>query len=598
MEVKLYYKSNFVAMNRKRLFHVLFFALFIALFSFSACKPDDKKGNVATVRLVSEPDKLNPLTTEDVNAILVTNHVFLPLLDFHPKTFELTPVLAKTRPTIVKIDTGFYKGSIAYIYEIREEAVWDNGSPVTAADFVFTLKTILNRKTGSGNMRSGLDFVKDVVVDAQNPKKFTLYSNKAYILSETNSGTFPIIPEYIYDTEGVMRNYTLADLAKTIKDTTQKADEKLSKFVAAFQSVKHAREKEGIIGCGPYAFDEWVSGQSISIKKKANWWGEKLAATSPFFQAYPDKIIFRPIKDAAAAMSLVQNSELDAISNISPKDYSTSLKDEKLTNQYAFSTFPLPSLAHLGFNCKEPKLADKRTRRAIAHILDVDAVVKNIAGGFGEPSGSCFLPIRPYYDPSLKPIALNIEQAKILLAEAGWKDSNGDGIVDKKIGGKTTELVLRYVFASAAPTKDMGLMLQENGKKAGIGIKLEPVEAPVMLENLKKRNYDIFYNAFGFSPGLDDPKEIWHSTSNTPDGGNRYQFENKQADALIDQIRNELDETKRNELYEQFQTLIYDEQPAIFIYIRQERLAIHKRFSAPVALRRPGFFANTFQLKK
>jgi peptide/nickel transport system substrate-binding protein len=598
MKVKLSNKSNFVAMNRKRLFYVLPFCFIIALFSFSACKPEDKKGNVATVRLVSEPDKLNPLTTEDVNAILVMNQIFFPLLDFHPKTFELTPVLAKTRPAVVRLDTGVYKGGVAYTYEIRDEAVWDNGSPVTAADYVFTLKTILNKKTGSANLRSGLDFVKDVVVDAQNPKKFTLYSDKTYILAEINSGTFPIIPEYIYDTEGVMRNYKVADFAKTMKDTTQKADEKLLKFAASFQSVKHSREKEGVIGCGPYAFDEWISGQSISVKKKANWWGEKLVATSPFFQAHPDKIISKPMKDATAAMSLVQNGEIDAISGINPKDYNNALKDEKLTSQYAFSTFSLPSLAHLGFNCKDPKLTDKRTRRAVAHILDVDAVVKNIAGGFGEPSGSCFLPIRPYYDLSLKPIALNIEQAKTLLAEAGWKDSNGDGTVDKKIGGKTTELVLRYVFANSPQTKDMGLMLQESGKKAGIGIKLEPVEAPVMLENLKKRNYDIFYNAFGFVSVLDDPKEIWHSTSNTPDGGNRYQFENKQADALIDQIRNELDETKRNELYKKFQALIYDEQPAIFIYIRQERLAIHKRFSAPAVLRRPGFFANTFELKK
>jgi peptide/nickel transport system substrate-binding protein len=345
-------------------------------------------------------------------------------------------------------------------------------------------------------------------------------------------------------------------------------------------------------------FDEWVSGQSISIKKKANWWGEKLAATSPFFQAYPDKIIFKPIKDPTTAMSLVQNGELDAISGINPKDYIASLKDEKLTSQYQFSTFPLLSVAYLGFNCKDPKLADKRTRQAVAHLLDVDAVIKNLAGGFGEPSGSCFLPIRSYYDPSLKPIALNIEQAKALLAEAGWKDSNGDGTVDKKIGGKTTELVLRYVFATASTSRDMGLMMQEAGKKAGISIKLEPVEAPVMTENFKKRNYDIFYNGLGFSPGIDDPKEIWHSTSNTPDGGNRFQFENKQGDALIDQIRNEINEAKRNELYKKFQTLIYDEQPAIFMFIRQERLAIHKRFSAPVFRRRPGFFANTFELKK
>jgi peptide/nickel transport system substrate-binding protein len=342
----------------------------------------------------------------------------------------------------------------------------------------------------------------------------------------------------------------------------------------------------------------WVSGQSISVKKKANWWGDKLSATSVFMADYPDKIIFKPVKDPAALNSMIQNGELDAIFNLTPKEFNTLKKDEKMVAQYEFATFPLLSLAYMGFNCKDPKLSDKQTRKAIAYLVDVDAIIKNLAGGYGVPNGSPVLSTRPYFNTDLKPIPLNIEEAKKRLAEAGWKDSNGDGTVDKKIGGKTTEMVLRYVFASSEPSKNMALMLQENAKKAGVGIKLEAVESTVMFDYFKKRNYDMFYNGFGFSPGLDDPKELWHSASNTPDGGNRVQLENKQLDALIDQIRSEMDETKRNALYKQFQTVICEEQPAIFMYVRQERIALNKRFDAPVMVRRPGFLPNTFKLKK
>ena len=314
--------------------------------------------------------------------------------------------------------------------------------------------------------------------------------------------------------------------------------------------------------------------------------------------ALPDQIIYKPIKDAAAVMSLIQNGELDAAYSIQPKDYEALKKDEKLMSQYELASFPTLNLMTVGFNCKDPKLTDKRTRKAIAHIFDVDDILKNLAGGLGTPCVSPFLPIRPYLDKDLQPIPLNIEKAKSLLAEADWKDSNGDGTVDKKIGGKTTELVLRFVFANASSIKDLGLKLQESGKKAGIGIKLEPVEATIMSENFKKRNYDIFFNGLGFAPSIDDPKEIWHSASNTPDGGNRYNFENKQADVLIDKIRSELNEEKRNVLYKQFQDLIYDEQPAVFLLVRHERLAINKRFDVPLMVRRPGFLPNTFKLKK
>lgn len=581
---------------------VLAAALLVCVASlFHFCKSDNKSasltGNKTYIRLSNEPERLNPLTTEESNAVQVMSYMFPTLLDFDPQTLELIPVLAKSRPIVATIDTGKLKGGTSYTYEIRDEATWDNGAPVTAADFVFTLKAILNPKSGANNLKSGLDFIKNIVIDAANPKKFTILSDKKYFLAESKTGTMPILPEYAYDTERSLKAFSVADLASI---DTAKIAPALVQFANNLQSPKFSREKAGIVGCGAYAFEEWKTGERIVLKKKANWWGDKLASQSPFFMALPDELHFRPVKDEAAAMSLLKDGQFDAMVKLSPKDFLEMSKNDTFKTIYNFSTAPSYSLAHIGFNCKSPKLDDKRTRKAIAQLVDVQAIITKLMRGLAEPCVGPFVPQRAYYNKDLKAIDMNIEQAKTLLAAAGWKNTNGDSTLDKSIGGKTTELTLRFAFGSNnGIAKNIGLMLQENAAKAGVKIELVPVEPTAFLGVMKKRDFDLFVNNVGFSAELDDPKEMWASSSNTPDGGNRFQFENKAADALITQIRSELDVAKRNELYKKFEALIYEEQPAVFLFTAKERLALNKRFEATVTTNpRRLYWLGEFKLVK
>lgn len=581
---------------------ILATALLILVASFfSLCKLDNKPpvltGNRTYVRLTGEPERLNPLTTEETNAIQVMSYMFPTLLDFDAQTLELTPIVAKSRPIVATIDTGKLKGGTSYTYEIRDEAMWDNGKPVTAADFVFTLKAILNPKSGANNWRSGLDFINDVVVDAANPKKFTILSNKKYFLAESKCGTMPLLPEYVYDTEGLLKAFSVADL---IKLDTGKMAPALIQFANNIQSRKFSREKGGIAGCGAYAFEEWKEGERLVLKKKNNWWGEKLASQSPFFMALPEELHFRPVKDEASAMSLLKDGQFDAMTKLLPKDFLEMSKNDTFKTMYNFVTAPTLSNAHIGFNCKSPKLDDKRTRRAIAHLVDVPTIITKLMRGLAEPCPSPFVPQRPYFNKDLKPIEFNVDQAKTLLAAAGWKNTNGDSTLDKSIGGKTTELTLRLAFAANSSTqKNIALMVQENAAKAGIKIELVPTEATAFLAVLKKRDFDLYINSTSAGAELDDPKEMWATSSNQPDGANRFQFENKAADVLIEQLRSELDMTKRNELYKKFQALIYDEQPAVFLFSLKERLALNKRFDATVmANPRRLYWLGEFKLKK
>ncbi|MDZ7877584.1 MAG: ABC transporter substrate-binding protein [Saprospiraceae bacterium] len=590
-------------MKRKFAFYPTILLLSVAAITlYSACGDNSKSpltGNDVYIRLGNEPNGLNPLTTEDASAIQVTSQIFQSLLEFDPQTLELTPLLAKTRPNVVVIDTGRFKGGSSYTYEIRDEATWKDGSPVMATDVTFTLKAVLNKKSGANNLRSTVDFIKDIVIDAANPRKFTVFSDKRYILAESNSGTLPIFPEKFYDTEGVLKDVSVADLSKALKDSTVKLDAAvLSKFGVNFQQAKFSREPLAITGSGAYELVEWKSAERIVLKKKTNWWGDKSAATTPILTNLPERLFYKIVNDEVATTALVKDGQFDVAARLQAKQFVDMQNDPKLQNIYTFLTAPTNNLAYLGFNCKDVKLSDRRTRRAIAHLIQPDYLIKTIMNGFADPCPTPFLPSKSYFDSSIKSPEYSIEKAKTLLAEAGWKDTNGDSTLDKRINGKQTELVIRFCYANAPAGKNTGLILQDEAKKVGIKVQLLPVDAKSFLDALKRRDFDMFLSQMGMTSALDDPKETWASSSSTPDGGNRVQFENKAADALIDQIRGEFDPVKRDLLYKKFQQLLAEEQPAIFLFATKDRIVLGKRFEATPSLRRPGYVVGQFKIKK
>jgi peptide/nickel transport system substrate-binding protein len=591
-------------MKRKFAFYPTTLLFFIAVITlFNACIGDNSKspltGNDVYIRLGNEPNGLNPLTTEDASALQVTNQMFQSLLEYDPQTLELTPVLAKARPTIAVLDTGRFKGGSSYTYEIRDEATWKDGSPVMATDVMFTLKAVLNKKSGANNLRSTIDFIKDIVIDAANPRKFTIFSDKRYILAETNSGTLPILPEKFYDTEGSLKNVSVADLSKSLKDSTMKLDAAaLAKFGMNLQQPKFSRDPAAITGSGAYELVEWKSAERIVVQRKKTWWGDKLAATTPILTNLPERLFFKIVNDEVATTALVKDGQFDVAARLQAKQFVDMQNDPKLQNVYTFVTAPTNNLAYLGFNCKDPKLNDRRTRRAIAHLIQPEYLIKTIMNGFADPCPTAFLPTKSYFDSSIKSPEYSVEKAKALLAEAGWKDTNGDSTVDKRINGKQTELVIRFCYANAPAGKNTGLILQDEAKKVGIKVELLPVDAKAFIDALRRRDFDMFLSQMGMTSALDDPKETWASSSSTPDGGNRVQFENKQVDVVIDQIRSELDPAKRDVLYKKFQQMLAEEQPAVFLFATKDRIVLNKRFEAASSLRRPGYVLGQFKIKK
>jgi peptide/nickel transport system substrate-binding protein len=294
-------------------------------------------------------------------------------------------------------------------------------------------------------------------------------------------------------------------------------------------------------------------------------------------------------------LAALKSQQIDVTAQIDAQAF-TDLKDNATVNdQYHLFTPLTMTFYFIGMNNNNPKLADKRVRRALAHLVDVDNLIDNQFYGLAKRTIGPFHPTKEYYHKDLRPIPYSPDKARALLAEAGWEDTNNNGIVDKMIDGEQVELSLEYHVSSASKfANSQAIIFQNDAKQAGVDIKIIPKEFRVLIGDVKRRDYEIYSGALSQTLTVDDPKQLWHSESDTPDGFNRVSFNNAESDRLIEQIRETLDREERNKLYLQFQEIIYEEQPCIFLFAPFERIAISKEFDAEASIRRPGFFVNTF----
>lgn len=599
LKVNRYTSTKFCQMNKLTL---LFVALLLSLFACTedpADQPKDDRENIVRVHYKADPDKLNPMNSRTGYATRTHDLMFQTLVEADPFTLELEPMLVKDLAKEEAITEGKYKGGYSYSYEILDEAVWDNGSPVTGYDYAFTLKAVYNPKVNASVWRSYLSFIKDVEVDESNPKKFKVITDEFYMAAAYTCGAFYVFPQYKYDPKGLMTDFKLSDLtnADNVKEL-EKNEPKLQEFATEFQSTEFAHDPALIGGSGPYKLSEWTIGKSLVLTKKENWWGNKLAKKYPLLTAYPSKIIAEPIPDEATAITKLKDGAFDAMNEISPEAFMALKENELAKKQFNFFTPELMQYYFFVLNNKNPKLEDKRVRKALTHLLNKDKAIETVMLGMGKKTDGPFHPTKPYYNKSLKPIAFNVESAKSLLAEAGWKDTDSNGTVDKVINGQKTELDLT-VFVTKNPIgKETALIWKEDAKKAGVNLEVVEKDFRQLIGNeIRKREFDISVYAIGQSATVDDPYQRWHSSNNTPDGSNHCGFENEEADKLIVEIRETKDPAKRNEKYMRFQEIIYDECPVIFLFAPTERIVINKKYDTKATLRRPGFFANLFKLR-
>lgn len=550
--------------------------------------------NKVILHALSDPEELTPLNSNDNSATTIFQNVFQTLVNIDFKTYEIIPVLVKANPVFTDLPGGKIKADM----ELRSEAVWDNGEPITGKDVDFSLRVLKNPETNSKPLKPYLEDIEDIIIDKDNPKKFSLIYAKPYMIIESALGELLIIPKHIYDPEGLMEKFTVKQLYKDAEKLRNNAD--IKKFADQYNGSKFQREV--IEGSGPYKFGKWSPNQRVILERKEDWWGYKVKDANHWYEAYPDELIYESINDMTTATVALRGEKIDAMKGIEPKAFMTDLKKSKtFTNKFATHSPPLFSYDYIAINQRRDKFSDVRTRKALAHIMNVDQLIETFTYGLGERVATFTHPsLKERISPKVKPYPHDIKKAQQLLAEAGWKDTDGNGILDKEIDGEKVDFEIDLNFNTGNSRRERAcLIFQAEAKKAGIKVNILPLEWSVMLERNKSHNFDMFVSGWISSPLESDPKQIWHTDSYSDRGSNYTGFGNDKTDKIIDDMRAEMDASKRFKLYHQLQEAIHEDVPYIFLLAQKERIAIHKKFDNAYASGiRPGYRANGFQVSK
>ena len=561
------------------------------LFLVGACRtdlPPEAKLSRVRAQLLKEPRRLFPLLAGNAYETQVNDLIYQRLTHFDPITQATVPQLASVLPRVRSITNGDFSGSTGYTFSLREGAVWSDGLPVTVADVAFTLKVAAVAQLGGAPVPFDLSEIQTLLIDvSDDPLEFTIVTPAANLNGAATVGNLAIVPAHIFDPQGTLESLSVTDAYTA--ESLDALPEEIQRFVSDEALAPFGKTR--VIGSGPYALEEWMEGQRIRLVRDLDFWGHELEGG--LFLAGPDTIDFLVVPDQSAALAMLRNGDIDVVSNIPPRE-AIALRDE--TPDVRVFTPLQQTRAFIYLNTKDPLLSDANTRRGLAHLLDVEGFLSDVQLGFGVPLDGPYHPSQSYAADGESPVAFSLQQAREAFAEAGWSDSNGDGILDRVVDGNRQTLQLEYLYPSvSASSEALALLYAADAEEAGVRVIPVGKEFGALLGDLSQRNFQLVQGALGGAPLPDDPYSMWHTDSDSPRGKNRSGFGDASTDALIDSIRVNLDDDSRADQYTRLASRIANERPVLFLVVPQERIGVRAGLEPLVTERRPGYYLPGFK---
>lgn len=566
---------------------------FVKLSDAKEFLPTWSKENTVVYQWIAEPDILHPtngISTQRTEIFLYTQ-MYLVFADF--RTLQMVPGLAKSLPEISA-------DGLRITFELRDEPKWDDGEQLSVDDIVFTAKASKCPYVDNPNAKPYWDNLKTIEKDSLHPRKFTAVMKQTYMHNVAFWGDWPILQRKFFDPDNVLSKFSFEQFNDP-KINLDKHKE-LRKWANEFNSAKFGREPQFLTGIGPYKVGAWDAGQTITLVRKTNHWTK--GSENIYEASYPDKIIFKVNRDANSQMLEFKSQANDASSSIGTKTLLELQTDTTFNSNYHSKFVDTYFYTYAGMNMRPDGIkhkkffTDKNVRRAVALLIPVDEMNKILNKGKNKRAIGPVSFLKPDFNADLQPLPYDVAQAKKLLADAGWKDTDGDNILDKTIDGEKLEFEFSLNYLTTqVEWKDMATMISDNLYKAGIKVNLNPLDYPVFASNARMHDFDMIVASWGQSALPEDFSQIWHTSSWSSNGSNFPGFGNEESDALIDSIKTTMNDSVRNELSKKFQQMVYDEQPFVFLFSSLRRTIVHKRFgNVELYFERPGIMLNNLKL--
>jgi peptide/nickel transport system substrate-binding protein len=477
----------------------------------AACQPsspavDDQAGGTVVIGLESEPEVLN-LHMPDGNTT-ATGWVTRPVL---LGAFGVTPAFTY-EPALIS-DATISEDPFTVTYHILPQAVWDDGTPVSADDFAFTWRTLVD-PANDVLVREGYELITSA--EAADPKTITFTFSEPFAAWR---GLFDrVLPEHVVG-------------------------------AADFNTVWN---DELTAASGPFQFESWDRGRQLSLVRNDRYWGPRPAL---------DRLVFRFTANAATSVRMLQAGEVDVIH---PRATEEVVQNLRTTAGVTVEVGTGIAWEHLTLNTRLPLLDRPDVRRAIAHAIDRDLIARELlqptSADLGLVDSVIHVPDQPQYRPIwADALAYDPEESARLLAEAGCED-DGDGVA--VCDGQ--RLSLRYATIAGDSRREQFFeVLQSQLGAAGIEVHADLVPPPVLFgERLESGNFDLIQFAWIGGPEPADGAPLWRC-----DGEQNYNgYCDPRVDALFDRIRTVIDPDARTGLLHEADALIADAVPVIPLF--------------------------------
>ncbi|MEO6758316.1 MAG: ABC transporter substrate-binding protein, partial [Saprospiraceae bacterium] len=338
--------------------------------------------------------------------------------------------------------------------------------------------------------------------------------------------------------------------------------------------------------------------QGVVLVKKKDWWGDDQAKAFPMLAVYPEQLVYKIVKEEAAIQSLLQTGDLDIVTDVSTGLFLTMQQDTHLTRMYDFKSGWAPRYGRMILNLRQSDsnlLTDVRIRKALAYVVDYDYLINTVQQGFAQPIIGPIHPAKPYYAKNIPGYTYNPAEVKRLLTEAGWKDSDKDGVLDKVVNGKRSRLSLHLMNPSgSAISEAVAKSIVEKARQSQIEIILDPQDISNVTKKTMAGQFEMANIGASTQTGLDELNQYYHSES--PD--NRGRYRNARLDSIIEAIQVTQDVPTRNALYVEAQQIIHDDVPMVFLYSSIRRYIVSKKYNYVLTAVGPGFYEQMFQRKE
>jgi peptide/nickel transport system substrate-binding protein len=492
---------------------VIFVSLFlwVRYIYLQTTVPVPKRGGEYAEGIVGQPIYINPLLSQTSEADAdLTQLIYSGLMKYDGKG-NLVHDLAERYEISEDKKT--------YTFFLKPNVLWHDGAEMDADDVKFTID-ILQDPAYKSPLRQSWQGVGVRKVD-EATVEFTLEQPYFGFLNKLTLG---ILPKHIWENINPEK-FTLADY--------------------------NLRP----VGTGPYSFSDIQKDSSGTIASV------NLSSFTGYYDGEPfiPKITVNFYPEDSAAVEAYNQKEVNGLGNL-PLERLADIKSKKSTRNHELT---IPRFFSLFFNqTKSIVLANDAVRKALALAVDRDEIIEKVLGGKGTAIYSPFLPQMKEFNPEAEKNSFDLEKAKAALEADGWVMNDQKGVREK--GG--TELGFKILTIDLPELSQTAGLLEEQWKKIGADVEIEILTISDMQQNnIRPREYEalLFGQESSFDPDL---YSFWHSSQKQDPGLNLSLFDNKKGDSLLEEARQEIDVEKRVAKYREFQTILAERIPAIFLF--------------------------------